>query len=497
MTWKSRAVRVAIALVFGALAWVLPDVRRAFIRDVISIDGEPGPGPDLPAATGPGLARAAHVRVVLVDGAGRPTARTMASWNALCERGLDLVVDVGFPTVSLPVQIALWTGLTQEQTGILFHSGKPLARPRTDSIPAHVPGSIAVAESHAEIIGSIGFAMFEPPVGKLPEGWADVWMDRAVAAVAGDSRLAFVHILGVDGAGHKSGRDSEAWTAAAAKADRELARLVDAGGAAHPSALWVVLADHDHLAGGGHGGEERALRQVRACVAGPDVERGTGGPIHLVDLSRAIADALGVALPAGAEGRPLTAALAHPLEGDDALPGIPLGAGALAFLVMIVGVGVTAWGMRGQLLLGPWWFPAAALLLVIVRGVPTLSTPMFYKPEGRDMYLAFAPAFVLLAAGAVIALRRAPLERALAALLGLPVAALAALFTVTGAWPIVFGGDAAPIVPRWTGWTSPMILVIAQALAVAALALLASAALPWFGRGAPTETARSEPAAPA
>jgi hypothetical protein len=494
-----RAVHVAIAAACAAGFWFIPDLRRDFIRDLVSIDAAPGgPEPELaPAPPGSaGLARADHVRVVLVDGADPRTARTMPAWDELCGRGLDLVVDVGFPTVSLPVQLALWSGLTQQQTGVLYHAGKPLARPLPGTIPSQVSDSIAIAESHPEIIGSIGFARAEPPLGKLPAGWDTDWIARAIDATTSPTRLVFIHILGVDAAGHRNGPASAAWRAAAATADGVLSRLVAAGRDAHPEALWLVLADHGHIATGGHGGEERGVRQVRACLAGPQVAPGRGGPIHLVDIARALADALDVLLAPGAAGRPLAGALARPLEDDDAVPSLPLGHGVLSLLIMIVGVAITAWGMQGRYALGPWWFPAAALLLVLVCGVPTLSTPMIYKPLGRDMYLAFMPALVLLAAGAGLGLRRVPSARVVAAQLALPLAALAALLTATGAWPIVFGGDAAPVVPRWTGWTSPTLLIVAQGLGVVAIALLATAVLPGSGRGEPRETARSGPEAP-
>ncbi len=515
MTSARRAVHVVIACVLALGYWFIPDLRRAVIKDVISVDGEPGPGPELARAPADarGLPPADRVRVALVDGAGQSTAHAMPAWDALCKRGIDVVVDVGFPTVSLPVQVALWSGLTQQQTGILFHSGRPLDHPIAATIPSQVPGSIAVAESHPEIVGSIGFASASPPIGKLPPDWPTTWPGLAVDAVASPARLAFVHLLGVDAAGHKFGRASSQWTAAAADADRVLDRLF----AAAPDATWIVLADHDHLAGGGHGGEERWLRQVRACIAGPGIagpsgaDAGapghssggsglavagrTGGPIHLVDLSRAIADLTGVTLPAASAGRPLDFALAHPLERDDAVPGLPLGRGVVAFLIMVVGFAITAWGMQGRYLLGPWWFPVAALLLVVIRGVPTLSTPMIYKPLGRDMYLAFMPAFILLAAGAGLGLRRHATGRVLAAELALPIAAVIALITATGAWPIVFGGDAAPIVPRWTGWLSPALLMVAQGLGVVASALLATAVLPGSGRAEPRGTGHSVPAA--
>ena len=98
----------------------------------------------------PGLPPAAHTRIVLIDGLGADTAHTLPVWSALCDRGTRLTVDVGFPTVSLPVQVALWTGLTQQQTGIVGNgSGAPRSPPLdARGIPAQIAGSWAIAEDH-------------------------------------------------------------------------------------------------------------------------------------------------------------------------------------------------------------------------------------------------------------------------------------------------------------------------------------------------------------
>ena len=241
-------------------------------------------------AAGAGVAPTAQLRVVLIDGAGIDTARAMPAWDALCARGLDLTVDVGFPTVSLPVELALWTGRTQQQHGVLYHAtGTPLPPP-PDSIPAQVPDAIAVAESHPYIVHSLGFPRPLPPTPskELPPGWAERWVVEAKAAVASPARLVFVHVLRVDTAGHKAGKAAPAWREAAAGADAILAELL----ALAPTARWLVLSDHDHIAGGGHGGEARAIRVVRGCVAGPDVAVGRGGPISVVDAARLIAHPL-------------------------------------------------------------------------------------------------------------------------------------------------------------------------------------------------------------
>ena len=57
-------------------------------------------------------------------GSPRTSPRTLPAWSALCARGDRLVVDVGFPSVSLPVEVALWSGLTQQQSGIVGHGDR-------------------------------------------------------------------------------------------------------------------------------------------------------------------------------------------------------------------------------------------------------------------------------------------------------------------------------------------------------------------------------------
>ncbi len=501
---RSRIACLAVALALGAAFFSVAGFRRdTLIPAVIGNDAGPGPAPRLPAAEGAGLSPSPRVRVVLIDGAGAATAGRMPTWNALCARGLDLTLDVGFPTVSLPVQVALWTGRSQQQTGILYHSGKPLVPPlAAPAIPPQVSDAIAIAESHAYIIQSLGFADARPPLGKLlPDGWAEQWVPAAIAAVAGPARLTFVHILRVDTAGHRHGRQSAAWMVAAAGADAILAQLL----AAAPDARWLVLADHDHLPTGGHASEEPAIRVVRACLAGPEIAVGRGGPVSVLDLSRALADSLGVRLADDAQGRPLWAALAAPVGADDVLPSLPAGRVALALLVVGLGLVASGWGVAGRwqdpprlgrwrLLAVPWWWPVALLSLVIFETAPTLSTPFIYKPKGLDLAQAMAPGLGVLGAS-LAALARRGWGRAVVAQLGLPLGATVAVVIVTGAAPLVWGAAVCPVVPRWTGWLSPLLLNAAMAAAVGSLGLLASAVLPGSGPSAPPGTRRSGPAA--
>jgi len=496
---------VAISVCLAGVAVAVHGLRGRYIAAVTTYDAPPGDAPELPqrllALPGErddsGLPPAPRVRVVLVDGAGAETARAMPAWNALCGRGLDLAVDVGFPTVSLPVQIALWSGRTQQQTGVLFHTGRALATPLdAAAIPAQVPGSLAVAEEHPEIVRSLGFARTLPdpaePVAagrRVPAAWDARWTAEALTAVASEAPLAFVHILGVDAAGHRKGRRSAEWTTAAAAADHVLAMLI----AARPDARWFVLADHGHLPGGGHGGEERAIRVVRGCIAGDGLRAERGGPIALVDVSRAIADSVGARLPADSAARPLWRALSLPIDDGALLPGVPLGRAGLALALLAAGIVATLWGSRRRLEWAPWWWLAALALLVLVEGVPTLSTPMIYKPRGQAIYLAASPALVALAAWAALGFARREPLRVVAALLAVPAAAWLAAVTASGGWAPLAGAAVAPIVPRWTAWASALAVVLATAAAVVALAALATAVRPSSGPRAPRAAPRSAP----
>jgi hypothetical protein len=316
----ARAVAAAVLL---AAAWGLFQARRRFIQSFFprgpggapppALEGAPtARGAGEAATGGHGLPPAPFVRVALLDGVDRATALGLPHYGDVCRRGVEVVLDVGFPTVSLPVQSVLWTGLTQQQSGIQFVQGR-LDPPPAGSLPGREPSSATVAQSHAFISQSFGFARAWPPLAidkdrpALAVWEAGPFEATALGLAGSDTRLVFLHMLGPDDAGHKRGRASPEFAAAAAEADRVLGGALLLDRAAHGDrSVWLVLADHGHRAAGGHGGEETAIRLVRACLAGAGV---TPAPqrrlVHLVDLSRALADALGQAPPPASAGRPL------------------------------------------------------------------------------------------------------------------------------------------------------------------------------------------------
>ncbi len=209
--------------------------------------------------------------------------------------------------------------------------------------------------------------------------------------------------------------------------------------------------------------------------------------MHVVDIARAIADSVGVALDARSPGRPLAAALAAPLDGDQAVPALPLGTGAFAIFILVLAA-AGSYFAAGRWWLLPWWFVAACSSLVLVRGLPTLSMSMVYAPAGRAMYVTWLPSLVVAAIATYAGLARTSLARTVIAQLAVPIAALAAVITACGAWRTLFGAAIAPVVPHYTAWLSALILIVAHGSAAVALAVLGRFVRSAFDRRARPET---------
>jgi hypothetical protein len=218
-------------------------------------------------------------------------------------------------------------------------------------------------------------------------------------------------------------------------------------------------------------------------------------------VSRALADSLGVKLDRRSPARPLAVALAHPLSGDAAIPPLPLGRGAIAVLLLALGAVALGASVR-HWWLAPYWFVLACLLLLIVRGAPTMSMPMVYGKENlfdlfdgsrRLMMRTWLPVLPLATVATWFGLARTSLLRVLGAQLAFPLATLAAAITACRGWAALFGAETSPMEPYYTALALVLMVMVAQGSAAVALAVLARSVLPGFGRRRPPETKRSEP----
>ena len=501
MTARLRSIAARTALIVGLVgaSFGLGEARRGLIRWFFIDGAVPEDRPIwTTSALAEGLEPATRVRVVLLDGLSSAVADGLPALSDLCGSGQELRVDVGFPTVSLPVQSVLWTGLTQQQSGLQYHIGRLKAPPR-GALPPQVE-SIAVAESHPEIVHSFGFRSTLPPEGDVSEAWRETgFTAAALAAVTSSARLAFVHVLRIDEAGHAHGAASSEYAEATRWSD-DLLGILWTALPADEQTVWIVLSDHGHRAAGGHGGAEPSIRLVRACVAGGKLQPGKQRLIHLIDLARALADVLDLHLPNAAAGRPWQAALAEPARGAT----LPRPGPTRWLLASVIALGGSLslrtgpgqhvpWSIRfrwlGGVLAGPRWLgPALGLgwLAVGACGValhcgwPTLSNPAVYAPLGLDLLQGSAPGLLLLITLATLAMRRwdsGSVAVVRTVLLPWAAATAAALLMCRAPDTVLFGTP--PLMPWSTSLASMFLVQGRAACLLLALLLTTRAVLRW------------------
>lgn len=468
----SRARRAQWIAATGLLllAALLYQARRTWIQTWF-IDG---PGRTVARAAderSPLVPRSARVRVLLIDGLSADVADALPQLSQFCTRGVELRVDTGFPTVSLPVQHVLWTGLTQAQSGIMYRIDR--LDPPAPVVAGIGRASVAVAESHRDIVHSFAFGRIAPAlddeaIEEPDSSWrAGGFEAAALDAVGSDAVLAFVHVLRVDEAGHAQGRASTRYAEAAQWADDLLARLVTAAGA---ETTWFVLADHGHRGNGGHGGPEPEIRHVRGCIVAPSLRpenRRDDDPVALVDLHREIVAATGAAPDPVSPGRSLRVPVAAPIE-----PPRPSGTGWI--VAGLAWLATAGWILRRRgraLRYWPWWLGLAALGSAVVVGALTLSNPAVYPKTPVRLWLGASVGAVWLS-WTLLRARNDPrriADWALAQLVpwggfGLGVFALALMpagYATTFVLP--------PLVPRWTALSSAWLAWGTVAFAVAGL----------------------------
>lgn len=287
--FSHRKKNILAALIFLIVAFGLHELRLHFIRQWFKPAAPLSVTLPNPELISPKKLR--KVRVVLLDGLTAKESQKLGGWRTVCESGVRLHLEVGFPSVSLPVQHALWTGYTQQQSGVLLQI-EAMAQPVFPSLPLWITRagqkSIALADAHEEIIRSFPFSEHLAP--KVPWRWSIAELTKqAKLAFASDAALVLVHTLSIDRAGHLYGAKSPAYQATAAEADLMLSELWRLR---RPEDFFVVLSDHGHLNNRGHGDIEDDVFYSSACLAGPTIPSSRVGAASIIDLHRLLWDFL-------------------------------------------------------------------------------------------------------------------------------------------------------------------------------------------------------------
>lgn len=232
--------------------------------------------------------------LIVVDGLRRDRAETMKSARRLAERGQCRSSDQGDYTVSRPVYSLLSTGLEADRSGSRNNDlESPLAAESFWEV-ARKAGLRVRGSSHLpwwQELFPRGFDAYR----HTPNHAVNVFDGTREEDARFDVDL--FHPLYVDEMGHQHGARSPEYAAAVRRVDAEIEGLFERLDLERTNV--ILTADHGHLDGGGHGGEQREIREVLACFAGPGIRHADGGALFDGRLTAPLMSLLaGVPFPA-------------------------------------------------------------------------------------------------------------------------------------------------------------------------------------------------------
>jgi len=280
--------------------------------------------PQTPRLTG-------RVVMIVIDGLGIDESH-LPFLDELRARGASTVAEVPYPTISRPNYVTLLTGVPPADSGVRanrvpFPVGLDTVMDRVRAAQLRVAsasdfgvmpnlfarGSKTLSIGWLESPAAHGTRITAPPGITWPVDEAIRTrsledLAPVIAALGSDDAaagFAFVPVLvlDVDRAGHAHGIGPE-YRAAATAVDNMLRTAF--GHLDLTRTTVIVVADHGHVAPGGHGGPEREVAHVPLILAGKGILPGAKAHgARSIDVAPTIAALLGVPGPGHAEGRAL------------------------------------------------------------------------------------------------------------------------------------------------------------------------------------------------
>lgn len=289
---RGKPRRGALWAAFAAvLALLALGAARAVLGSLAALN-LPAPVLD-PAAVGTSEAAVTPPRRVLLivaDGLRADVAAELPAIQAIGARGARAILGMDPPTFSSAQYVAILTGVPPALSGVRTN-----ARPRPVGLDSVVDRVRAADRRVVQVGDDVDWwgRLFRLDEARLVSPEALEAKARR-AMTAGD--LVIVHPVAVDRAGH-AGLGEAAYRAVAHEVDGLVGRL---------AAAWdgpvMVLADHGHRRGGGHGGSEPEVTRSWLVAAGPGVRAGGIAEGRGIDVAPTLAALAGVPAPAQALG---------------------------------------------------------------------------------------------------------------------------------------------------------------------------------------------------
>ncbi|MFZ5923242.1 MAG: alkaline phosphatase family protein [Chloroflexota bacterium] len=294
----------------------VPATFTPFVPATATFTLTPSPTPTI---TPTPLPRISRVLVISVDGL-RPEAVDLAPMPVLqglmAQGAYTLHAQTVYPSATLPAHASMLTGLCPAQHGVDWNDYLPdRGRASGDSVfdLAHRAGLKTVM-----VFGKKKLVQVNDEdaldVLEFVNDRDSVVAERAAPLLAAGFDLALVHLPLVDLLGHGYGWLSDDQLIGAVHADEAIGLLLDALEAAglRGDTLIIVTADH----GGhdsSHGSKLPEDMTVPWVVVGPRViPQEIPGPVNVVDTAATVLWALGLPLPQGLAGLPVTEAFGEP-----------------------------------------------------------------------------------------------------------------------------------------------------------------------------------------
>ncbi len=267
-TWALLALGIAVCcgLAYGA------SLLAAYSWDQVVSYKSPYVQPTIPSPQPPPVRPlAARVVLIIVDGMRDDITRTgMPALDRLRQYGTDATLLTEQPSLSYPNWTTILTGAPQTITGVTTNWWEGRV-----PVPT-VMDSAREAGKRVAVVGPTDFADLygiKPGVSVKLRDWPEdgylskTLVDDALRIVREqDPQFVVLHLPDLDEAGHDFGGTSAQYRAVAAKIDADLGRLVAT--LQDEQTAFVVVADHGHIASGGHGGWEPEVNRVPFIVAG-------------------------------------------------------------------------------------------------------------------------------------------------------------------------------------------------------------------------------------
>ena len=317
VSWVAFGVGTAVCLGVAYGAYTLAGYSWAQVADYKS----PYVSAEVPSSLRsvvPSAAAALSQQVVLVivDGMREDVSRSsMPTLNTLRTYGTDVSLVAPQPSLSNPNWTTILTGASQTISGVTTngYSGRVLAPTIMDVARASgrrvaVVGPSEFAELYGVVAGPTASLRPWPENGYLSGTLVD---DALRIAKATDPQLLVVHLPDLDEAGHSYGGSSKEYLQVAGKVDADIARLVS--GLQADATTFVVVADHGHIATGGHGGWEPDVVSVPGIFSGAPVVLGTATGA-LDQVAPTIAVLSGMRVPPYAESTALRTVISTTTE---------------------------------------------------------------------------------------------------------------------------------------------------------------------------------------